>query len=99
MTDMLLTFYCAALDRDAIADVLRAATRAPLHLREEQVLGRDFGDARAGEQVRGALRRAVIDMIVEAGMVEQLVKAVTDARRDHPVRWHSVVVSAWGRVA
>lgn len=99
MTDVQLTFYCAVADRDTLADALRVATRAPLHLREEQVLGRDFGDARAGERVRGALRRAVIDLIVETDMVALLVAAVADARRDHPVRWRSVPVSAQGRIA
>ena len=52
MTDMLLTFYCVAIDRDGVADALRGRTPAPLHLRDEQVLGRDFGDAGAGEVVR-----------------------------------------------
>lgn len=99
MTDMLLTFYCAAVDRDVIADALRAQSRVPLHLRDEQVLGRDFGDAHAGEQVRGALRRSAIDLIVTADAIEGLVDTVTDARRNHPVRWHSMAVSARGRIA
>ena len=86
MTDMLLTFYCAAIDRDGVADALRGRTPAPLHLRDEQVLGRDFGDAGAGEQVRGTLRRAAIDLIVPADDIDALVAAVTDARRGHPVR-------------
>lgn len=99
MTDMLLTFYCAAIDRDGVADALRGRTPAPLHLRDEQVLGRDFGDAGAGEQVRGTLRRAAIDLIVLADDVDPLVVAVTDARRGHPVRWHACLVAARGRIA
>lgn len=99
MTDMLLTFYCAASDRDVVADALRRQTSAPLHLRDEQVLGRDFGDALTGEKVRGALRRAAIDLIVEAEAVSILVGTVADARRGHPVRWHSMAVSARGRIA
>lgn len=99
MTDMMLTFYCAAIDSDGVADALRDRTRAPLHLRDEQVLGRDFGDAGAGEQVRGALRRSAIDLIVPDGEVEPLVAAVTGARRRHPVRWHACPVAARGRIA
>lgn len=99
MTDILLTFYCAAIDRDGVADALRSRTPAPLHLRDEQVLGRDFGDAGAGEQVRGALRRAAIDLIVADGDIGPLVAAVTDARRGHPVRWHACPVVARGRIA
>ncbi|QCB40144.1 DUF3240 domain-containing protein [Sphingobium sp. PAMC28499] len=99
MTDMLLTFYCAAIDRDGVADALRSRTPAPLHLRDEQVLGCDFADAGAGEQVRGALRRAAIDLIVPADDIDPLVVAVTDARRGHPVRWHACPVAARGRIA
>ncbi|WP_420144654.1 DUF3240 family protein [Sphingobium sp.] len=99
MTDMLLTFYCAAVDRDGVADGLRHGTQAPLHLRDEQVLGRDFGDAVAGEQVRGALRRAAIDLIVQEEAVEPLVAIVTGVRRGHPVRWHACPVAARGRIA
>lgn len=99
MTDMLLTFYCAAIDRDGVADALRSRTPTPLHLRDEQVLGRDFGDAGAGEQVRGTLRRAAIDLIVPADDIDPLVVAVTDARRGHPVRWHACPVAARGRIA
>lgn len=99
MTDMMLTFYCAAIDRDTITDALRAVTHAPLHLRDEQVLGRDFGDALAGERVRGALRRAAIDLIVAADSVAPLVQTVSGARRCHPVRWHSVTIAARGRIA
>jgi hypothetical protein len=99
MTDMLLTFYCAAADREVVADALRTATHAPLHLREERVLGRDFDDAPAAEQVRGALRRAAIDLIVGMDAVEPLVAVVADARRGYPVRWHSMAVSARGRIA
>ena len=99
MTDMLLTFYCAAIDRDGVADALRGHAQAPLHLRDEQVLGRDFADAGAGELVRGTLRRAAIDLIVAADDVAPLVAAVTDARRGHPVRWHACPVAARGRIA
>lgn len=99
MTDMFLTFYCAAIDRDGVTDALRSRTPAPLHLRDEQVLGRDFGDAGAGEQVRGTLRRAAIDLIVPADDIDPLVAAVTDARRGHPVRWHACPVAARGRIA
>ncbi len=98
MTDILLTFYCALIDQDGVAAALRSVTHAPLHLREEQVLGRDFQDARPAEQVRGALRRAAIDLIVEAQEREALVTAVTNARRGHPVRWHSSAISARGRI-
>ena len=82
-----------------MADALRGHTPAPLHLRDEQVLGRDFGDAGAGEQVRGTLRRAAIDLIVPADDIAPLVAAVTDARRGHAVRWHACPVAARGRIA
>jgi hypothetical protein len=99
MPDMLLTFHCATCDRDLIAEALRALTREPLHLREEAVLGRDFGDARAGEQVRGALRRAAIELVVEDGAVAALVEAVRDSRRAQPVRWRSLPIADRGRIA
>lgn len=99
MSEILLTFYCAVADREAIAEALRAVTLAPLHLREESVLGRDFGDAGAPEQVHGALRRAALDLIVATDAVDALVAAVEAARRNHPVRWQTVAVAARGRIA
>lgn len=99
MPDIVLTFYCAAADRDAIADRLRTATGVPLHARDEAVLGRDFSDAHAGEQVRGALRRVAIDLVVEEGVIDSLVQTVEGARRGHPVRWQAVPVLRRGRIA
>lgn len=99
MADMLLTFYCAAPDREMIADALRAEIHTPLHLRDERVVGRDFSDARAAEQVRGTLHRTAIDLVVSADAVDALVAAVEAVRRSHPVRWQTVAVAAQGRIA
>lgn len=97
MADLLLTFYCAAVDQESIAEALRPHSTTPLHLREERVLGRDFEDARAPEQVRGLLRRAAIDLVIDETEVETLVEAATQARRGHPVRWQTVAIAARGR--
>lgn len=99
MPECLLTFYCAAIDRDIVVQAMRSTTSQPIHLRDEDVHGRDFSDARAGEQVRGALKRSAIELIVADDAVDALVATVQAARRDHPVRWHMVAIARRGRVA
>jgi len=99
ISEMMITFYCAAADREIVAEALRAVTREPIHLRDEEVLGRDFGDARPAEQVRGALRRSAIELIATGGDVDALVDAVDRSRRAHPVRWQTVAIARRGRIA
>jgi prolyl-tRNA editing enzyme YbaK/EbsC (Cys-tRNA(Pro) deacylase) len=99
MDDMLLTFYCATVDGEAVVAALRTATRAPVHLRSEQVFGHDFDDARTAERVRGSLERVAVTLIVAKDDVNGLVIAVTAARRALPVRWHTSPVSNSGRIA
>jgi hypothetical protein len=98
MPEMLLTFYCAAADRQIVAEALRTATTEPIHLRDEDVHGRDFGDAGTGEQVRGALRRSAIDLIAQEDAVDGLVAAVEASRRAFPVRWQTVAIARRGRI-
>ena len=99
MPEMLLTLYCATADRDSVAGALRTVFPGPIHLRDEQVHGRDFADAHAGEQVRGALRRSAIDLVADDDAIDVLVAAVEQARRGHPVRWQTVAVARRGRIA
>lgn len=99
MAEQLLTFHCASVDADQLAEIIRAHCSAALHRRAEEVLGRDFGDADTGERVSGILRRQALELIVEEEMVEPLVAAVAGARRALPVRWHCVPVLRRGRIA
>jgi len=98
MTDVLLTFHCATADRDTLSMALRSAARAPIHVRREAVLGRDFSDARASEQVTGELERDTLELIVEEGTVAEVVQAVTDAPCRLPVRWRVIPVLSRGRI-
>lgn len=97
MSDVQLTFYCSAPDIDPLVDALRARSTMPVHIREEQVRGRDFGDAQATEQVMGRLRRMAIDLVVPADDTPALVDLVRAAKRTFPVRWQSTPLLARGR--
>lgn len=99
MPDLLLTFHCASRDTETIVEAIRAATRAPTHVREEAVRGRDFSDARTTEQVTGNLRRSAIELIVTDNGLEDVIRAVTDSRHRQPVRWRTLPVSRHGRIA
>lgn len=99
MPDILITFYCAATDSEIVAEALRALTPEPIHLRDEQVLDRDFGNARVAEQVRGALKRAAVEVAVPETEVERLIAAVAAARRSFPVRWQTMPVIARGKLS
>jgi hypothetical protein len=99
MDEILLTFHCAASEADAIANCLRTETGNPVHVREETVYGRDFSDARVGEQVTGTLQRAAVEVVVARTRIEALTAAVGSARRAHPVRWQAVPLIAHGRIA
>jgi len=99
MADLVVTFHCARGDAEALMAVLREAAEAPVHARDEQVLGRDFGDAGTGEQVEGLLRRIALEVVVAADRLDPLVAAVAAARRRAPVRWQAVPLHAHGRIA
>jgi len=96
---MLLTFYCAQADSAAVVAALRAATRAPVHVRPEEVFGHDFDDAHTREQVRGSLERAAVTLVVPADDVKHMAVAVTGARRTLPVRWLASRIDVSGRIA
>jgi len=99
MSEVLLTFHCAAADAEAVGEAIRQKSAAPLHQRAEAVMGRDFSDAMTGEQVSGLLRRSAIELVTEENTVEAIVAAVADARRRSPVRWQVVPVLQRGRIA
>lgn len=98
MADVLLTFHCALRDGEAVATAIRANCEAPIHMFEKAVRGRDFEDASTAERVAGLLGRSAIELIVGEDAVAGLVEAVTQARRDLPVRWHAIPVLARGRI-
>lgn len=98
MADVLLCFHCASADAEAIAEVLRGVAQAPVHVREERVLGRDFSDAGTGEQVLATLRRSAVELVVDESVTDSLLAAVEGARRRWPVRWLATPVSARGRI-
>lgn len=99
MAEVLLTFHCARADADIVGNALHELARGPVHVRDEMVLGRDFDDARAAEQVTGQLRRTALQVVLEDGLIEQAVAAVDTSRRRFPVRWQVVPVLARGRLA
>ncbi|MEO0031707.1 MAG: hypothetical protein RIS94_1465 [Pseudomonadota bacterium] len=99
MTDLLYTFHCACADSEAVCAALRDVTGVPIHRHDEDVLGRDFGDAGAAEQVTGALRRTAVSLLADADAGDTLVAAVAAARRRSPVRWVVVPVIRSGRIA
>jgi hypothetical protein len=99
MSRVVLTIFCAAQDSEAIAAALRPLVEAPIHLRREDVLGRDFGDAATGERVTGTLARMAVEVELPAETVTHAVDAATAARRRLPFRWRVVAVLEGGRVA
>lgn len=98
MAEVLLCFHCASADAEAIAEALRGVAQAPVHIRDERVLGRDFSDAGTGEQVLATLRRSAVELVIDEAMRASLVAAVECARRRWPVRWLTTPVSARGRI-
>jgi hypothetical protein len=95
---LLLTFYCARDDGESVVQALSAFSGAPVHCREEAVLGRDFGDALASERVAGTLARLAITLALPDGQADGAVEAVRAARRRLPFRWHSTAIIDGGRV-
>ncbi len=98
MADMLLTFHSAAVDAAAIGDALRVALRTPVHIRSEAVLGLDFSDATTAERVTGSLNRSAIELIVDAGIIEDAIAIVAGTKRSGPVRWQTISIEARGRL-
>ena len=99
MPDLLLTFHCAIRDTETIVEAIRTVARAPIHVREEAVRGRDFSDARTAEQVTGNLRRNAVELIVADTIQDDVIRAVTNSRHERPVRWRAVSVVSCGRIA
>jgi len=99
MPDILLSLHCASADADIIAAALRTVSDAPIHLRDEAVLGRNFNDADLGEKVTGRLRRTCIELLAEDTMMDDLIEAARTCRRRLPVRWHAVTILTRGRLA
>lgn len=99
MVEVMLTFHCARSDAQVIGAALHGLVQGPVHMRDEMVLGRDFDDAGAAEQVTGQLRRTALEMVLEERLIEQAVAAVETSRRRFPVRWQAVPVLMRGRVA
>lgn len=98
MTRVLLTVMCGAADGEAIAAALGDRLHAPVHMRREAVLGRDFGDAATGERVAGTLARMVLEVETDAGRVVGAIDAAAGARRGLPFRWRTVAILDGGRV-
>lgn len=99
MSDVLLTLYCAASDGQLIADHIGEARQTMVHLRSEQVFGRDFSDASASEQVSGQLRRCALEVIVPHDAVAPLVAGINALGRAAPVRWHTTPILSAGRLS
>jgi hypothetical protein len=98
MSRVVLTIFCAMQDSEAISTALRDSLHAPVHLRREDVLGRDFGDAEIGERVVGTLARMAVDVEVPDERVMEAVATVTSARRRLPFRWRTTKIADGGRV-
>lgn len=98
MNRMLLTIFCAEHDAEAIAVALRNLLHVPVHMRREDVLGRDFADAGTNERVVGALARRGLEVELPADRVREAIDAATIARRRLPFRWRTVPVLDGGRV-
>jgi hypothetical protein len=97
--DIVLTFYCAAAEAEALALLLRGQSRQPVHVRDETVHGHDFADADMQEQVMGTLRRAAVMLEAPRAKADELIAAVASARRVQAVRWVMTPILARGRIA
>jgi hypothetical protein len=99
MAEVLLTLHCATADFESIVDALRDITQAPLHIRAENVRGRDFGDADPAEQVTATLKRTAIECIEDEALIARMIEVVSAAKRRSSVRWHLTPVTARGRIS
>lgn len=98
MSRTLLTLFCGMEDADPIATALRDHARAPVHLRREAVLGRDYADAATAERVAGALDRMAIEVELDATEVDGAIAAAAGTRRRLPFRWRTVAIVQGGRI-
>lgn len=99
MPDLLFTLHCAVRDTEALIAAIRTISLAPIHIRAESVRGRDFGDAGTAERVSGELKRTALELIAGDDAVPGLLRAVTEARRELPVRWRTIPIIDQGRIA
>lgn len=99
MADLLFTLHCADRDAESLVEAIRAVTGTPIQIRGETVRGRDYGDAGIAEQVSGRLRRSVLELVIGADLLPDLLRAVTASRHALPVRWRSVAILDHGRIA
>lgn len=99
MSRVLLTCFCAAGDAEGVGQMLREAAEAPVHMRREGVLGRDFDDAGDAERVSGSLSRVALEIELEAALVDELISALASQRRRQPLRWRVTPILAGGRLA
>ncbi|WP_232492348.1 DUF3240 domain-containing protein [Novosphingobium kaempferiae] len=99
MSRVVLTLLCGVQDAEAIAAALGDCLHAPVHMRREAVLGRDFDDAATVERVAGTLARMAVEVETGADRVAAAVDAAKAVRRSLPFRWRTVAVLAGGRVA
>jgi hypothetical protein len=97
MDEVVITFYCAVDDSDAVLAALRANTNEPVHFNREAVRGHDFSDALTAEQVTGNLQRAAVSVTVARAQTDVLIAAVAAARRTRAVRWETVSLAGRGR--
>ena len=98
MTRMLLTLFCGIDDADQVAVALREHASAPVHLRREAVLGRDYADAATAERVAGTLDRMAIEVELDASQVAGALDAAAQTRRRLPFRWRTVTIEQGGRI-
>lgn len=99
MSRVVLTLFCSVQDADMIGVAVGDCLHAPVHLRREAVLGRDFDDAATGERVAGTLARMAVEVELAADRVGEAIEAATQTRRNLPFRWRTVAVQDGGRVA
>ena len=99
MAELLLVLHCSPPDAGTLVEAIRTVASAPIHRREEAVLGRDFSDAGTHEQVRGVLHRIAFELVVEDSMIPAIIAAVASSRRKQPVRWHSLPNIERGRIS
>lgn len=99
MSRIVLTCFCAPGDADIVGQLLRDTAAAPVHVRREDVLGRDFGDARNGERVSGSLSRMALEVEMDQAALDALIEALSALRRRQPLRWRVTPVLAGGRLA
>jgi hypothetical protein len=98
MSRVVLTLHCGVADGETIAEALRDGLHAPVHLRREGVLGRDFDDAATGERVAGTLARMAVEVELPAERVAEALALAAGVRRRLPFRWRTVAMLDGGRV-